>query len=74
MASSLFGQDPIPANPINPQSNIAGLIQQFDQFKRSMSGKDPQAMVQDLLKTGKMSKQQFDQLSMMATQLQGLLK
>lgn len=67
MASSLF------VNP-NPQSNVLGMLQQFAQFKQTMSGKDPQAIVQGMLESGQMTRQQFDQLSQMATQLQGILK
>ena len=72
MASSLFGTPG--ANLPNPQNNLFGMIQQFNQFKSSLSGKDPKAMVEELLQSGKMSRQQFEQLSQMANQLQGLLK
>ena len=49
------------------------LIQQFNQFKASMSGKDPQAMVEELLRTGKMSPEQFQQLKAQAQTLMQFL-
>ena len=49
------------------------LIQQFNEFKRSMSGKDPQAMVEELLRTGKMSPEQFQQLKAQAQTLMQFL-
>lgn len=56
------------------QNNPMEMLKQFGQFKRDMQGKDPQAMVDQLLKSGKMSPQQFDQLKQQAAQLQNLLK
>ena len=56
------------------QNNSANALQQFQQFKQQMAGKDPKAMVEDLLRTGKMTRQQFDQLSQQAKQLAQLLK
>ena len=55
-------------------NNSANTLQQFQQFKQQMAGKDPKAMVEDLLRTGKMTQQQFDQLSQQAKQLAQLLK
>lgn len=71
MASSLFGN-----NRSNQQNNngMTGMLQQFQQFKAQLGNGDPQAMVQELLRTGKMSQQQYQQLSEMARQLQGFLK
>ena len=70
MASSLFGN----SKPPLPQNNLMGMLQQFNQFKQSMSGKNPQEMVQQLIQSGQMSRQQFDQLSQMASQMQQFLK
>ena len=70
MASSLFGN----SKPSLPQNNLMGMLQQFNQFKQQMSGKNPQEMVQQLLQSGQMSRQQFDQLSQMASQMQQFLK
>ena len=69
MLSRLAQQVPAqqPDNPVN-------MIQQFAEFKRQMAGKDPQAMVQQLLQSGQMSQQQFDQLKQQAMSLQQILR
>jgi hypothetical protein len=55
-------------------NNPLQMIQQFAEFKNQMQGKNPQAMVQELLKSGKMSPQQFEQLKQQAQSLQMFLK
>lgn len=52
------------------QNNIQ---KQFDDFRRTVNG-DPRAIVQNLLNTGKMTQQQYNQLSQMANLLRGQLK
>ena len=45
-------------------------MNQFNQFRQTMGGQqNPQQMVQQLLDSGRMSQQQFNQLSQMANQL-----
>lgn len=58
-----------------PQMNngFANMINQFNQFKQSFSG-DPRQQVQQLLDSGQMSQQQFNQLSQMATQMQNMMR
>lgn len=53
--------------------NPIELIRQFNEFKASMSGKDPQAMVEELLRTGKMTPEQFQQLKAQAQTLMQFL-
>lgn len=48
------------------------MIQQFNQFRNSFQG-DPKQKVQELLNSGQMSQQQFNQLQQQATQFQQLL-
>ena len=72
MPSSLFSN--IPQVPVSAGNNPLGMIQAFAQFKNSMQGKNPQAMVEDLLKSGKMTQAQFDQLKQQASALQSILK
>lgn len=57
-------------NPFGEQST---LMQQFEQFKTQMAsqGVDPRQKVQELLNTGQMSQQQFNQLSQLANLLMG---
>jgi predicted NAD/FAD-binding protein len=61
-------------NRQSQQNNSANVLQQFQQFKQQMAGKDPKAMIEELLRTGKMTQQQFDQLSQQAKQLAQFLK
>lgn len=52
---------------------IGDMIQQFRQFQANFQG-DPQQQVQQLLNSGRMTQQQFNQLQGLATQFQRLLK
>ena len=54
---------------INPMTN---LVNQLNQFRQSFSG-DPKQQVQQLLNSGRMSQNQYNQLSQMATQIQNML-
>lgn len=44
---------------------------QFNQFKQQIGNQNPQQMVQQLLDSGRMSQQQFNQLGQMANQIMG---
>lgn len=66
---------------MNPLFNIFGgqqgpfnnnIINQFNQFQSTFQG-DPKQKVQDLLNSGQMSQEQFNQLSSMAQIFQTLL-
>ena len=67
------------ANPalsgMNPQNggNPFDILSRFNQFKKTITG-DPRQKVQDLLNSGKMSQEQFNQISQMAKSFQGFLK
>ena len=52
-------------NQLKP-NNPLSMLQQFDQFRQSMAGKDPEAMVNELLRSGKMSPAQYEQLKQQA--------
>lgn len=56
------------------QNNPLQMIQQFNEFKKQMQGKNPQTMVEELIKSGRMSPQQFEQLKQQANNLQSILK
>lgn len=71
------------SNPMNnpkggamggPIGNIGQMVQAFADFKKTMAGKNPEAMVQQLLASGQMSQQTFQQLKGMAQGLQSILK
>ena len=55
------------------QPQMSGLMQRFQQFKQAFTG-DPKQRVQDLLNSGKISQQQYNQAVQMAQQLQKLIK
>ena len=65
---SMFGKQ-------QPQMNsgLANMLSQFNQFRNNFKG-DPRAQVQQLLDSGQMTQQQFQQLSQAATQFQNMMK
>lgn len=52
---------------------FSNILSQFRQFKQNFKG-DPQQQVQQLLDSGQMTQQQFNQLSQAATQFQKMMK
>lgn len=71
MPNPLFGL--LGGSNQGPQNNPFALIQQFQNFKRNFKG-DPRQQVQDLLNSGKMTQEQFEQCESIARSLQGILK
>lgn len=66
---------PNSGQPQNPPANNGGnFLQQLAEFRKALGGKDPQAIVQNLLNSGQMSQQQFNQLKAQAEQIQQMLK
>lgn len=57
---------------VSMPGGIGSLIQQFNQFRANFQG-NPQQQVQQLLSSGKMSQEQFNQLAGLANQFQRLL-
>lgn len=53
--------------PMQPQNN---LMQRIQQFAQTVNG-NPQQIVQNLMRSGQMSQQQFQQYSQMANRLLG---
>ena len=56
-----------------PTNNMANLLSQFNQFRSTFSG-NPEAQVRQLLQSGRMSQEQFNQLAQTANQLRQLIK
>jgi hypothetical protein len=54
-------------------SQMGNFINQFNQFRSTFSG-NPEAQVKQMLQSGRMSQEQFQQLSQMANQIMPLLK
>lgn len=67
-----FYNAPQQGNPFenNPMMNM---LQQFQQFRANFQG-DPRQKVQELLNSGQMSQQQFNQLSQLAQQFQSFIR
>ena len=67
--ANMFGQRQMPPK----MNNVMNLMQQFNEFKNNFQG-DPKQTVMNLLATGQMSQQQFQQLSQMANLFQNGMK
>lgn len=64
------------SNPLSGLFNnnpMSGLLKQFEQFKQTFTG-DPQQAVQQMLNSGRISQEQYNQAVQMANQLQNMLK
>lgn len=56
-----------------PMGQFQNMITQFNQFRSTFQG-DPRAKVQELLNSGQMSQQQYNQLAQAAQAFQSLLR
>lgn len=56
-----------------PMGNFQQMMQQFRQFQQSFQG-DPKAEVEKLVRSGKISQQQLNQLQQAATAFQRFMK
>lgn len=66
MSNPLFGMMQQQQQPMN------GLMQRFNQFRQMFKG-DPRQQVQQMLNSGKVSQQQYDQAVQMANQFQRMM-
>lgn len=57
---------------MQPQNPMMNMMAQLNQFRQTFQG-NPKQQVQQLLNSGKMSQEQFNQLSQMATQIQNMM-
>lgn len=57
----------------SPNNAATQLLQKFQEFRKNFSG-DPQAQVQQLLRSGRITQAQYNSAVQMAQQLQHLLK
>ena len=57
---------------MQPQNPMMNMITQLNQFRQTFQG-NPKQQVQQLLSSGRMSQEQFNQLSQMATQIQNMM-
>ena len=65
---------------MNPFFNARGgkkqtnMMQQFQQFMNQMKGKDPNAVIQDMMQSGKITQDQYNQARQQAQQMQGMFE
>ena len=57
--------------PNNRMNNAMNMMQQFNEFRQNFQG-DPKMAVMNLLSSGQMSQEQFNQLSQMAKLFQNM--
>ena len=62
---------------MNPFFGVMGggrpnMMQQFQQFMNQMKGKDPNAMIQEMVSSGRISQDQLNQVQKQAQQMQGM--
>ena len=50
------------------------MMQQFQTFVQQMQGRDPRAMIQELISSGRVSQQQLDAAQKQAQQMQGMFE
>ena len=65
------------ANPLFEALNgnrMAGMLEQFQQFRKEMEGRNPIEEINRLLQSGKINHQQLNQAQQMAQQMQGMFK
>ena len=55
----------------NSQSNM---MQKFQQFMNQMKGKDPNAMINELVSSGKLTQSQLDAAQKQAQQMRGMFE
>lgn len=68
MANSLFQA----LNGNMNMGSIGNFMTQLQQFQRTLQG-DPRQQIQQMLNTGQISQQQFNQAAQMATQIQRMM-
>ena len=65
---------------MNPFFNAMGgnkqpnMMQQFQQFMNQMKGKDPNAVIQDMMQSWKITQDQYNQARQQAQQMQGMFE
>lgn len=57
----------------NGMGNMGNIIQQFQQFKNNFRG-DPRQQVQQMLNSGRVTQEQYNQAVQMANMLQRMIK
>ena len=61
-------------NALHSGGQQPNMMQQFQSFMQQMRGKDPNAMIQELVSSGRVSQQQLDAAQKQAQQMQGMFE
>ena len=64
---------------MNPFFNVMGnhrpnMMQQFQSFMQQMKGKDPNAIISEMMQSGKITQDQYNQARQQAQQMQGMFE
>ena len=54
-------------------NNFAAFMNRFNSFRQSMQGQNPDRIIQEMMKSGKLSQSQYDQARQMAAQIQKMI-
>lgn len=62
---------------MNPFFSVMGnqrpnMMQQFQSFMQQMKGKDPNAVINEMMQSGKITQEQYNQAQQQAKQMQGM--
>lgn len=61
-------------NPLRNNRNQGNMLQQFQQFKNSLAGKDPQQVYQQLVNSGRFTQEQINWAKQQAEAFKNFLK
>ena len=61
-------------NPFFQAMNRPNMMQQFQQFMSQMRGKDPNAMIQEMVSSGRITQAQLDQAQKQAREMSGMFE
>lgn len=62
LINKIAGQMSMPMQANNPMNGMMQMMQNFGQFRQLMVGRNPQQIIQNLLASGQMSNEQYQQL------------
>ena len=56
------------------ENNQPNMLQQFQNFMQQMKGKDPNAIIMEMVNSGKITQEQLNQVQQQAQQMQGVFE
>lgn len=54
-------------------NNFAAFMQRLNRFRQAMQGQDPDKLIQDMMRQGKLSQSQYEQARSQAAQIQRMM-